>query len=633
MAKKSKTDREWYLEHLIRATQFGGYVTRIYNSYVEEFTRLAERASYNPEKPFSFDDYPGTKEKVGRLMKKISGEIVAYIDRGTRKEWEESQKKNDSLVNRILSRSKLSREQVERFYNHNLEALDQFQKRKVKGMDLSARVWKYTEQFKEEIELGIDVALGEGRSAARLSRDLRSYLKEPEKLFRRVRDKRGNLQLSKNAKVYHPGQGVYRSSYKNAKRLATTEINMAYKAADQARWDNLPFVVGFEVKLSNNHPCNDICDRLAGRYPKDFIFRGWHPHCRCYIVSILANDEEIDKMLDDILDGKEPDIIDSANTVSDVPDGFKDWCKDNASRVKGWSSTPYWIRDNFKEGDLSKGLIIKTITPGILSKPKRKHLPPSKTIKEAEGRISGIYPDVIVDFGSIKKKDISIIDEIRDSLSYHSEMFPEIMKNIQFVGSIKDHHSQLVEALVEKNYGSWLKGVSLGNRKNAENMVRKNILKLPSVKSRSPRSNVNTYAFSDPGYSELKMNGICWNENFGVEKITETLKNDVVKNWHPIGCDNVKSVVDHELGHKLDEILELKTDTDFLKIYTEATNKGFEYIKENLSSYAWRGKDPKAEFIAEAWSEFLNNTDPRPIAKKIGELILDKYKKKYPRSQ
>lgn len=360
MAKKNKTDREWYLEHLIRATQFGGYVTRIYDSYVEEFARLVERGSYDPEKTFSFDDYPGAKEKVGRLMTKISGEIVAYIDRGTRQEWEESQKKNDSLVNRILSRSKLSREQVERFYNHNLAALDQFQKRKVKGMDFSRRVWKYTEQFKEEIELGIDVALGEGRSAARLSRDLRSYLKEPEKLFRRVRDKRGNLQLSKNAKVYHPGQGIYRSSYKNAKRLATTEINMAYKAADQARWDNLPFVVGFEVKLSNNHPCNDICDRLAGRYPKDFVFRGWHPHCRCYIVSILASDEEIDKMLDNVLDGKEPDIIDSANAVSDVPDGFKDWCKDNAGRVKGWSSTPYWIRDNFKEGDLSKGLSFRT---------------------------------------------------------------------------------------------------------------------------------------------------------------------------------------------------------------------------------------------------------------------------------
>ena len=48
----------------------------------------------------------------------------------------------------------------------------------------------------------------------------------------------------------------------------------------------------------------------------------------------------------------------SANTVSDVPDSFKQWVKDHIEAQKGWSSTPYLIRDNFKNGDLSKGLKI-----------------------------------------------------------------------------------------------------------------------------------------------------------------------------------------------------------------------------------------------------------------------------------
>ena len=137
MAKKRKTEREYYLEHLIRSTQFGGYVTRIYDKYVEEFAKLAGSASYDPEKIFSFDDYPETKERVGRLMTKISGEVVAYINRGTRQEWEESQKKNDLLVDRIWSKSGLlSKKQLERYYNHNLEALDQFQNRKINGLGL-----------------------------------------------------------------------------------------------------------------------------------------------------------------------------------------------------------------------------------------------------------------------------------------------------------------------------------------------------------------------------------------------------------------------------------------------------------------------------------------------------------------
>lgn len=48
----------------------------------------------------------------------------------------------------------------------------------------------------------------------------------------------------------------------------------------------------------------------------------------------------------------------SANTVSDVPDNFKQWVKDHIEAQKGRSSTPYFIRDNFKNGDLSKGLKI-----------------------------------------------------------------------------------------------------------------------------------------------------------------------------------------------------------------------------------------------------------------------------------
>ena len=172
-------------------------------------------------------------------------------------------------------------------------------------MGLSQRVWKYTEEFKTALELGIDVAVGEGRSAQQLSRDLRQYLQQPDKLFRRVRDKGGNLRLSKAAKMYHPGQGVYRSAAKNAERLARTEVNMAYREAEYLRWQQLDFVVGFRVMLSNNHttkdskgktvPLTDICDELAGDYPKTFKFLGWHPQCRCVVVPIMSDYDEFNK--------------------------------------------------------------------------------------------------------------------------------------------------------------------------------------------------------------------------------------------------------------------------------------------------------------------------------------------------
>lgn len=353
MAKSEKT---YQYEHLLRANQYSGRLTRIYDSYVEELTKLVAGLKIDPDKPFSFSDYPQTKERLNKTLSKIADEVKIYIDLATREEWEESNLKNDELVDYLFAKTGISREQIEQFYNRNLEALEAFQSRKEGGLGLSDRVWKITEQYKGEVELGIDVALGEGRSAAQLSRDVRQYLKDPDNLFRRVRNKRGQLVLSKRAAAFHPGQGVYRSSYKNAMRLARTEVNMAYREADAARWNELPFVVGFEIKLSHKHPEPDICNDLAGKYPKTFKFVGWHPHCFCYCTSILASDEEINKLQQTILNGGDISRFRSKNEVTDVPGGFKEWVINNADRATGWKSTPYFIRDNFIDGDASKGL-------------------------------------------------------------------------------------------------------------------------------------------------------------------------------------------------------------------------------------------------------------------------------------
>ena len=128
---------------------------------------------------------------------------------------------------------------------------------------------------------------------------------------------------------------------------------MAYRTADYLRIQQLDFVVGIQVKLSNNHTLNgrpffDICDELAGMYPKDFKFVGWHPSCRCYSVKVLKT---MDEFLADerrLLNG-EALTADSANTVRDVPPQFRQWASDNRDRIakaraKGTES--HFLRDN-----------------------------------------------------------------------------------------------------------------------------------------------------------------------------------------------------------------------------------------------------------------------------------------------
>lgn len=183
----------------------------------------------------------------------------------------------------------LSEKDKVRLFARNIEAQNAFMKRKVNGLSLSDRVWRYSKQFKGEIELALDIGIREGKSAAELSRDLRKYLQRPDDLFRRVRDEHGILRLSKRAASFHPGVGVYRSSYKNAMRLARTEINMAYRTADHLRWQQLDFVVGIEVRRSNRKYNCVVCESLAGKYPKDFKFTGWHPQCYSDDSYVLTN--------------------------------------------------------------------------------------------------------------------------------------------------------------------------------------------------------------------------------------------------------------------------------------------------------------------------------------------------------
>lgn len=52
--------------------------------------------------------------------------------------------------------------------------------------------------------------------------------------------------------------------------------------------------------------------------------------------------------------------LEAKNVVVDVPDGFKEWVKEHEEAQANWSSTPYFIKDNFTDGKLSKGLNFET---------------------------------------------------------------------------------------------------------------------------------------------------------------------------------------------------------------------------------------------------------------------------------
>ena len=123
---------------------------------------------------------------------------------------------------------------------------------------------------------------------------------------------------------------------------------MAYRSAEQEAWGDMKQVVGIEIRRSATpYPC-PLCQSLAGRYPKDFKWNGWHPNCRCYMVPILVSDDEFFEMLDN----EDYDPTTSENYVGDVPEGFSDWVDENSERIMGAvgrGSAPYFVKDNLQE--------------------------------------------------------------------------------------------------------------------------------------------------------------------------------------------------------------------------------------------------------------------------------------------
>lgn len=231
----------------------------IYNQLASDLSSILKRYKITNKSNVWYKN-PEIKKELDKVLSNYRKTIFNNIQASTATAWELSEGHNDNLVKNYTKGIKVPEKKENQLYSRNNEALAAFQNRVQGGMKLSDRVWNLTDQTKTQLESFISEGLTIGRSAASLATDLKRYLKEPERRFRRLKDpETGNLILSDPAKNYNPGRGVYRSSYKNALRLARNEINIAYRTADIERRKNLPFVLGIKVNLSPAHPQYDIC--------------------------------------------------------------------------------------------------------------------------------------------------------------------------------------------------------------------------------------------------------------------------------------------------------------------------------------------------------------------------------------
>lgn len=329
----------WDAAAFAQNEQVAARITKLYESAARELARMVGVAKIDPKKPFKLSQYPALKARVDKLLKQLSAQMQVVISNGTQQAWAMANAKNDALIDYMSRSTGIDKAILREKYNYgarNEAGLQAFQNRKTDGLGLSGRIWKHTKAAQKEIVSAIETTIEEGTPASKLSQLFRQALVEPTKRF-----KKG----SKNWKSYHPGQGVYRSSYMNAMRVARTEVNSAYREADFQRWSQMDFVKGIEIQLSNNpHHC-PVCIALAGRYPKDFKFIGWHPQCRCFAIPIMLSASEYDDYERTLLGGN--DYTPKGN-LTRPPSNFNNWLIENNSKIKRAKSKPYFVRDNYK---------------------------------------------------------------------------------------------------------------------------------------------------------------------------------------------------------------------------------------------------------------------------------------------
>lgn len=154
---------------------------------------------------------------------------------------------------------------------------------------------------------------------------------------------------------------------------------------------------------------------------------------------------------------------------------------------------------------------------------------------------------------------------------------------------------------------------------------------LKNERGRTERTKGNALAYSAGGkgsrfwapYTGVFVNE-AWFTPSKMPEVMEALADNVIKKFHPVGCDTVKSIIDHEMAHEIDRLVDAKNDGVIKRLFDSYKKRG--KMEGALSGYA--AKD-EGEMIAEAYAECENNPRPRPLARAIVKRLKVLYSRKY----
>ncbi len=252
----------------------------------------------------------------------------------------------------------------------------------------------------------------------------------------------------------------------------------------------------------------------------------------------------------------------------------------------------------------------------------------AKKIKDAEAYARGLGIRTV----SFKGADIATANAMNRALANALNYCPKLSNKIKFFGTTQEKN-KLFKADLAKYYDKSLRAKYPGQSNSWYEQQSKRAASL-TVGKVSPRNWAEAYNgrvnSTDKDLIDIcqKYAGISVNSKFAKDSVmfAQSIADSVKAKWHPQGCDTIESVFDHEFGHQLDYLLDIRNDKDIQKAWQAFKNLTPSDRRNALSEYAY-SDDKIAEFIAEGYAEYNNNPTPRKWAKIIGDWIESKVKK------
>jgi hypothetical protein len=230
-----------------------------------------------------------------------------------------------------------------------------------------------------------------------------------------------------------------------------------------------------------------------------------------------------------------------------------------------------------------------------------------------------------IDYVNYKGFAPQLADDVNTTFLQLYERYPEMNERTKFIGTAQERNRQLIARVTDKQVADYLaayQGRPLPYTVDAYRKAAVNRLRKGPAKPLGP----NTVAQSSNG-SWGPQEGIAFNEKWAKDykALVDANARSVKAGWHPVGTENPVSNFTHEFGHQIDNLItekglrgEINGLWDKWRKDAIMSRTGMDFQRGTLSEYA--SKTPQ-EFVAEAFSEYIHNPNPRPLAKEVGEAI------------